>query len=64
MIHIRLALHTEFGPVGPRLEREAPMPKPPYDFPDTEEGRKQAEEQKQKMQEYCDRTAGTKGRKN
>jgi hypothetical protein len=45
------------------LEKEARMPKP-WDFPDTEEGRIEAEQQKAKLQEYCDRHAENKGRKN
>ena len=62
-IEIRLALYSQFGPVGHRLEKEARMPKP-WDFPDTEEGRIEAEQQKAKLQEYCDRHAENKGRKN
>ena len=62
-IEIRLALYSELGPVGHRLEREAPLPGP-WDFPDTEQGRKEAEEMKEKLQAYCDRNAGNKGRKN
>ena len=55
MIEIRLSLHTEFGPVGPRLQRETQMPRPPYDFPDTPEGREQAEEKKERIEEYIRR---------
>lgn len=56
MIQIRLSLHTEFGPVGPRLERGTPMPRAPYDFPDTPEGREAAEVKKEEILRYIERT--------
>jgi hypothetical protein len=56
VISIRLSLHTEFGPVGPRLERGVPMPKPPYDFPDTPEGREAAEAKREEILRYIERT--------
>lgn len=55
-IHIRLSLHTTFGPVGPRLERVIPMPRPPYDFDDTVEGRREAEAKKEEFERYFERT--------
>jgi hypothetical protein len=55
MIHIRFALYTDYGPVGPRLERGQPLPEGPTSFPMTEEGKEQAFAQLAKYQAYWER---------
>lgn len=57
---IRLALYTESGPVGPRLERGAALPVRVWDFDCSEEGRVAAEGARVALQEYCDRHHGVK----
>lgn len=42
---------TEYGIVGPRLERDRPMPPPPYIFPLTEQGLKEAQDKLADIQE-------------
>jgi hypothetical protein len=53
-VHIRLILATESGPVGPRLAREMPLPPVAPSFPDTPEGRAEAEEARRLLQAYID----------
>lgn len=54
-ISLRLALYTDFGPAGIRLRRGTPLPVSRFDFPDTPEGRKEAEIAQEQMQQYVDR---------
>ena len=54
-IEIRLQLWTDHGPAGHRLERAVPLPIKAFDFPDTEEGRAQAERAKAHLQDYCNK---------
>lgn len=56
-IRIRLALFTEYGPAGHRLQKATPLPIKDFTFPDTPEGRKEAEEAREKLQGYCDKNA-------
>ncbi len=51
-VEIRLCLYTTYGPAGPRLERGTPLPVKQFDFPDTEEGRRAAEQAKEHLQNY------------
>ena len=51
---IRLALYTDFGPAGFRLQREMPLPIDAFDFPDTEQGRADAQEAGRQLQAYID----------
>ena len=54
-LKLMLCLCTEYGPVGPRLARGRDLPiTSPY-FEDSEEGRKQAIEATEKMQDYFKR---------
>jgi hypothetical protein len=53
-VFIRLALHTDLGTAGFRLEREMPLPIEAFDFPDTPQGRADAEEARRKLQSYID----------
>jgi hypothetical protein len=57
-IHLRLALYTNFGPVGTRLRRGDPLPEGPIDFDTTPEGFEQAKEALARWQRYCDRSHG------
>lgn len=51
-LKLMLCLFTEYGPVSYRLERGHPLPvKDPF-FEDSEEGRKQAGEAIEKMEDY------------
>lgn len=54
-ITIRLCLFTPTGPAGSRLERGVPLPLKSFDFPDTEEGRRQADEAREALQNYVTR---------
>jgi len=54
-ISIRLALFTDHGLCGDRLERGIPLPTHTFTFDDTEEGRRKAELSRQQLQEYVDR---------
>ena len=50
-----LVLSTPFGPAGPRLRRGVELPVKAFSFPNTEEGRIQAERAKGHLQDYCDK---------
>ena len=54
-ISIKLALHTDFGACGPRLERGAPLPSYEFVFEDTVEGREKAERARQQLQDYVNK---------
>ena len=54
-ITIRLVLSTELGSVGGRLDRGGNFPELPTSFPDTGEGRIEAEKARDKFQEYVDK---------
>ncbi len=54
-ISIRLALFTDIGPAGTRLERLHPLPTYKFNFDDTPEGRQQAELARQQLQEYVNK---------
>lgn len=54
-ISLRLALWTEYGPCGARLQRGVPLPTYDFNFPDTEEGRRQAVLAQGQIQDYVDR---------
>lgn len=51
-IEIRLQLWTPHGPAGHRLERAAPLPIKEFNFPDTQEGRIDAERARQHLSDY------------
>ena len=51
-ISIRLQLWTDHGPAGHRLERAVPLPIKEFNFPDTQDGREQAEKAKGHLQDY------------
>jgi hypothetical protein len=51
-IQIRLSLFTEMGPAGMRLQRKIPLPISSFDFPDTPEGRSEAEIAREQLQNY------------
>lgn len=53
-VSIRLALYTELGPAGFRLQREMPLPCA-LNFPDTPQGRAEAEEARRALQAYIDK---------
>jgi len=50
-----LVLHTPFGPAGPRLRRAVELPVKAFRFPNTEEGRIQADRAQGHLQDYCDK---------
>ena len=50
-----LVLHTPIGPAGPRLRRGVELPVKAFRFPNTEEGRIQAERAQAHLQDYCDK---------
>jgi hypothetical protein len=52
-IEIRLQLWTPHGPAGHRLERATPLPIKSFDFPDTEQGRIDAERARDHLQDYA-----------
>ena len=54
-ISIRLVLYTEMGPVGGRLALDEPLPDYPKSFPDTEQGRIDAEKTREMLQAYIER---------
>lgn len=54
-VSIRLTLHTEMGIVGQRLVRGEALPNVPTDFPDTAQGRIEAEAAREKFQIYIDK---------
>ena len=62
-IAIRLQLWTEHGPAGHRLERSAPLPIKSFDFPDTPEGRVDAERARQHLQDYASKYIIPKAKK-
>lgn len=51
-VEIRLALYTQTGPAGWRLERAAPLPIKQFDFPDTPDGRQAAEQAREHLADY------------
>jgi hypothetical protein len=52
-ISIRLTIcANDDAPVGPRLHRDKPFPKHQYTYPDTPEGRAQAENDMEKIKQY------------
>lgn len=54
-LSIRLVISTEFGPVGPRLERGEPLPSHQASYPNTPEGLAQAEHDMGRIEEYIAR---------
>ena len=54
-ISIRLTLHTELGPVGTRIQRGPALPTYQFVFPDTPQGRKEAEAARAELQAYVDK---------
>lgn len=54
-ISVRLVLFTDHGIAGHRLERGAALPIRTFDFDDTKEGRRQATEAAELLQDYCDK---------
>jgi hypothetical protein len=54
-ITIKLTLETPLGPAGHRLERAVPLPINQFSFPDTPEGRIDAEKAKVLLQNYVDK---------
>ena len=50
-----IEIHTDFGIVGPRLERGSPMPRFRDRYPDTPEGEAEAMFDMAKIVEYIDR---------
>jgi hypothetical protein len=54
-ISIRYTLHTEHGIVGQRLARGEPLPDLNLSYPETPEGRAEAEKAKRKLQDYIER---------
>lgn len=62
-ISLRLQLWTEHGPAGHRLERSVPLPIKEFDYPDSEEGRRSADQAKEHLQNYVDKHLVPKARK-
>lgn len=54
-ISIELTLCTPHGPAGARLERSLPLPIKQFSFPDTEEGRVDAERARDLLQAYVNK---------
>jgi hypothetical protein len=54
-INGHIEIHTDFGIVGPRLERGSPLPAYQDRYPDTPEGEAQAMVDMAKIIEYIDR---------
>ena len=54
-INGHIEIHTDFGIVGPRLERGSPLPSHQSRYPDTPEGEAQAMVDMAKIIEYMDR---------
>ena len=54
-IAIELTLATPIGPAGHRLERAVPLPIKQFSFPDTPQGRIDAENAKVLLQNYVDK---------
>jgi hypothetical protein len=54
-INGHIEIHTDFGIIGPRLERGAPLPPYQPKYPDTPEGEAQAMVDMAKIIEYIDR---------
>ena len=54
-IHIELTLCTPHGPAGSRLERSVPLPIQKFSFPDTPEGRVDAERARDLLQDYVNK---------
>lgn len=50
-----IEIHTEFGIVGPRLERGAPLPDYQPSYPDTPEGFAQASADKEQIEKYIEK---------
>jgi hypothetical protein len=50
-----IEIHTEFGPVGPRLERGAPLPKYRSSYPDSPEGRAEASADMAEIDKYIEK---------
>jgi hypothetical protein len=61
-VSLRLALFTDHGVAGMRLQRGPCLPISSFDFPDTTEGRKDAELAREQLQNYCDRYHVPKGK--
>ena len=55
MISIRLALFTDLGPCGGRLERVLPLPTYEFSFEDSAAGRERAELARRQLQAYVDK---------
>jgi hypothetical protein len=62
-IELRLQLWTPHGPAGGRLERAAPLPIKKFDFPDTPEGRIDAERARAHLQDYASKYIIPKAKK-
>lgn len=54
-INGHIEIHTEFGPVGPRLERGSPLPSFKSRYPETPDGEAEALVDMAKIVEYIDR---------
>lgn len=54
-LSIRLVICTEFGPVGPRLERGEPLPPHQQSYENTPEGLAQAKHDMGRIAEYIAR---------
>ena len=53
-LSIRLTICTPYGPVGARISRGLPMPRYESTYPDTPEGREQAERDLINLRTYID----------
>lgn len=60
MLSLRICIWTEYGPIGPRLERGGPLPRYEQSYPDTEEGRQQATEDMERVAKYVSQNNKTK----
>lgn len=54
-LSIRLSICTEFGPIGPRLERGEPLPSYQSTYENTPEGLSQAEHDMSRIDAYITR---------
>jgi len=62
-LSLRLCIWTEYGPVGARLERGAPLPQYQQSYTDTPEGREQAMQDMEFLQRYIETNQQKKKRK-